>query len=105
MEEHIELGNLGLGSFPSIDDYLKKNYKTINNNFSKTQNSYCSSNNCSHCNTLIGNYYIVEDPHDIFNNWITEDLNKCIVEIIPFEKFNVEEANLVGLEKYFSQIF
>ena len=105
MEEHIELGNLVLGSFPSVDDYLNKNYKTINNNFSKTQNSYCTSNNCSHCNALIGNYYIVEDPHDIFNNWIIEDLNKYIVKIIPFEKSNIEEANLVGLENHFSQIF
>lgn len=105
MEEHTELGNLGLDSFPPIDDYLKENYKTINNNFSKTQNSYCTSNNCSHCNALIGNYYIVEDPHDIFNDWITGDLNKYIVEKIPFEKFNIREENLVGLENHFSQIF
>lgn len=80
MEKHTELGNLGLASFPSIDDYSKENCKAINNDFSKTQNSYCTSNSCSHCNALIENYYIVEDPHDIFNEWITGDLNKYIVE-------------------------
>lgn len=105
MGEYIELGNLGLDSFPPIDEYLRKNYKTINNSFSKTQNSYCTSNNCSYCNALIGNYYIVEDPHDIFNDWATGDLNKYIVEKIPFNKFNIKEENLVGLENYFSQIF
>lgn len=105
MEEHTELGNLGLDSFPPIDEYLKQNYKTINKNFSKTQKAFCTSNNCSYCNALIGNYYIVEDPHDIFNEWITSDLNKYIVEKIPFEKINVKEEDLVGLEGYFIQIF
>lgn len=39
MEEHIELGSLGLGTLPPVDEYLKRNYKTINNNFSKTLNA------------------------------------------------------------------
>ena len=101
MEKHIELNNLGLGALPPVDEYLKENYKTVNNNFSKTQNSYCTSNNCSHCNALIGNYYIVDDPHDIFNDWIEGNLDKYIVENIPFHKFDIKEENLVGLENYF----
>lgn len=105
MEEGIELDNLGLDSFPPIDEFLKRKYSAINNNYSKTQNRYCTSNNCSHCNALIGNYYIVEDPHDIFDDWLTGDLDKYIVEKISFDNFNVKESDLVGLENYFSQVF
>lgn len=104
MEDYTELGNLGLGSIPSIDQYLVKNYKNINNNFSKTRNCYSASNNCSHCNALIGNHFIVDDPHDIFNDWIRSDLNKYIVEIIPFSKLNIPIKELENLEDDFVQI-
>ena len=33
------------------------------------------------------------------------DLDKYLVEKIPFEKFNITEENLVGLEHYLTQIF
>lgn len=100
MNEHIELDSLS-----PVDDYLKMNYSTINKNYSKTQNIYCTSNNCSHCNALIGNHFNVDDPHDIFDDWITGDLDKYLVEKIPFENFNITEENLVGLEYYLTQIF
>ena len=105
MDEHIELDSLGLDSLPPVDDYLKMKYSTINKNYSKTQHRYCTSNNCSHCNALIGNHFIVDDPHDIFDDWLTGDLDKYLVEKIPFEKFNITEENLVGLEHYLTQIF
>ncbi len=105
MGEHTELGSLGLDTLPPVDQYLKKNYKTINKNFSKTLNTYCTSNNCAHCNALIGNHFIVEDPHDIFDDWMEGNLDKYLVENIPFDKFNIKEEELVGLENYFVQIF
>ena len=74
MDEHIELDSLGLDSLPPVDDYLKMKYSTINKNYSKTQHSCCTSNNCSHCNALIGNHFIVDDPHDIFDDWLTGEL-------------------------------
>ena len=104
MEEYIELGNLGLDSCIPIDEYLKANFSTINKNYSNTQHKYCTSNNCSHCNALIGNHFIVDDPHDIFNDWITSDLDKYIVGKIPFEKLNIQEEDLTGLEEYYIQI-
>lgn len=104
MDKYVELDNLGLDSVSPIDEYLKKNYKTINRNFSKTQNKYCTSNNCVFCNALIGNYFIVEDPHDIFDDWIVGDLNKYIVEKIPFHILNVTESDFTGLEDCFVQI-
>ena len=104
MEEHTELGSLGLDTLPPVDEYLKKKYKTINNNFSKTLNSYRTSNNCSHCNALIGNHFIVDDPHDIFNDFVEGNLDKYIVENIPFHVFNIRDEELVGLEDYFVQI-
>lgn len=105
MEKHTELGSLGLDSLPPVDEYLKRKYKTINNNYSKTQNIYCTSNNCSHCNALIGNYYVVDDPHEILNDWLKGNLDKYIVENIPFNVFDIKEENLIGLENYFIQIF
>lgn len=104
MEDGVELGNLGLDSIKSIDKYLEKNYKTINTNYSKTQNKYCTSNNCSYCNSLIGNHFIVDDPHDIFDDWINGDLDKYVVETIPFDKLDIKEEELKGLEDYFGQI-
>ena len=105
MDNYLELDSLGLDSLPPVDEYLKSKYPTINNNYSKKQNKYCTSNNCSHCGALIGNYYIVNDPHDIFNDWLTGDLNKYLVENIPFNVFDIKEENLSGLEDYFCQIF
>ena len=98
MDEYLELGDLGLGSIKPIDNYLMEHYKTINNNFSKTHNSYCVSNNCANCNALIGNHYVVDDPHDIFDDWMNGDLDKYIVEKIPFEKLNIREEDFADLE-------
>ena len=53
---------------------------------------------------MIGNYFIVEDPHDIFDDWIVGDLNKYIVEKIPFHILNVTESDFTGLEDCFVQI-
>lgn len=104
MEKGIELDNIGLDSIPSIDTYLKSNYKTINKNYSKTQNRYCTSNNCVHCNALIGNYFIVRDPHDIFNDWLGGDLNKYLIEKIPFARINIKERELNGFGSSVIQI-
>lgn len=105
MEEHVELDNLGLGSCIPIDEYLRTHYPTINNNFSKTQNCYCTANNCEYCGALIGNHYIVDDPHDIFQEWLTGDLHRYIFAKIPLEELKLTSQDFRGLENYFVQIF
>lgn len=104
MDKNIEIGNLGLESIHPIDEYLKNNYSTININYSNTLKCYTVSNNCSHCGALIGNHYVVDDPHEVFNKWLTEDMHEYIVEKIPFAKIKLTEKDFTGLEEYFTQI-
>lgn len=104
MEYGIELGNLGLDTIPSIDRYLTKKYDSINRNFSKTRNCYTVSNNCIHCHALVGNFYIVDDPHDIFDDWMTGNLDHYLVEKIPFSVLNISKEELSGIGQEFVQI-
>ena len=104
MDEYVEFQSLGLDSIKPLDDYLIRNYKTINKNYSKTKGCYCTSNNCEHCNALIGNYFIVDDPHDIFDDWIIGNLDKYIVSNIDIELLGIKKENFKDLEDYYMQI-
>jgi len=104
MEEYTELDNLGIGTIKKIDDYLMKKYQAINNNYSNTTKHYAASNNCSHCNALIGNYFITEDPHEIFNEWLTADLAKYIVDKIPISVLNLTTEDFKNLKDNCVQI-
>lgn len=60
------LSGIGLGDILWVDNLLTKKIKTIKQCFSKTTKSAYIANTCEHCGALQGRNYVVDDPHEIF---------------------------------------
>jgi hypothetical protein len=102
-ERGLSLATIGLGSVKSVDDFLIKRIKTINNNFSKAKNHVIASNNCAHCNALQGNNYVVDDPHEIFHDFMSSNLCNYKVATISVDDCKIIPEEFKGLEHHFSQ--
>ncbi|MGG3523667.1 topoisomerase DNA-binding C4 zinc finger domain-containing protein [Bacillus pseudomycoides] len=90
----------GIGDIESVDNYLTNKYPSIQLKYSKTINSIYIANSCIHCNALQGKNYIVDDPHEIFNDiYIQKCMEKYFVENVPKQLLNIkrEEIDRLGI--------
>ncbi|MDA2385409.1 topoisomerase DNA-binding C4 zinc finger domain-containing protein [Bacillus cereus] len=90
----------GIGYIQSIDNYLTNKYPSIQLKYSKTINSGYIANTCIHCNALQGKNYIVDDPHEIFDDmYIQKCMEKYFIENVPDWLLNIkpEEIDRLGI--------
>lgn len=92
---------IGLGDFRSIDQYLTKMYPTIKEKYSRTVNSFYIANTCPHCEALQGKNYIVDDPHEIWDEYVmSRGMEKFLVKTIPVSEIKGFKQDI---EKHFSR--
>lgn len=104
MQQTYQIGNIGLGSIKKIDNYLIKNFPSINDNYSKTLSKTCASNNCIYCGALQGNNFVVDDPHEIYDDWLRGGMDKYIVKKIDINDIGLTENDLEGNQNNIVQI-
>lgn len=108
MDIDEEFGNLsgmgGIGEINIFDDILMNKYPSVKEIYSKTVGGVYIANSCIHCNALQGKNYVVDDPHEIFNDlFIDHTMDKFLIERI-FE-FGDEERLKNRLQCYFDNMF
>ncbi len=94
----------GPGLFPTFDEYLKNNYQTITDYFSKKLNKTFVVNVCSYCHTSQGRYLTIESPFEILSDLKDNTLDeKYLDKVIDFNTCPLTEnevANcLAGLKE------
>jgi hypothetical protein len=79
----IDFHGIGIGDLPSsIDKMLCDKYPTIKYDFNKA----CALNHCIHCGVLQGRNYVVDDPHEIFDDLLHDrNMKKYLIERICIE--------------------
>ncbi|MBT2576912.1 topoisomerase DNA-binding C4 zinc finger domain-containing protein [Bacillus sp. ISL-8] len=89
----------GIGNLKSVDNYLTNKYPSIQIKYSKTTNSRYTANTCIHCNALQGKNYVVDDPHEIFNDmYIQQCMKKYFVENVSDQLLNIKPEEIDRLE-------
>lgn len=87
---------MGIGDIPILDEYLKKQITTIKDCYSKTKEETYIANTCEHCGALQGYNYVVDDPHEIFDDlYGTNTMEKYLFTKIPYAKLNINESELI----------
>ena len=89
--------NIGIGDVPFIDRILIEKYKNIKLIRSKTINEEYVANVCEHCGCLQGHNYVVDDPHEIYEELIHEKkMEKYLFDnislegiFIPYKELNI----------------
>jgi len=98
LDDYFEsIGFIGLGDIETLDKLLSLKYNTICKKFSKTENKSYFANTCEHCKALQGRYYVVEDPHEIMDELFTGDMEKYLIENIPYEKMKIPLEEIKSL--------
>lgn len=64
---------IGIGDIEYFDKILMNNYPTIQMKYSNTIRMKYVANTCTYCKALQGRNYVVEDPHEIFNEIYSKD--------------------------------
>jgi hypothetical protein len=89
----------GIETLNTIDNYLINKYPSIQLRYSKTTNSRYTANTCIHCNALQGKNYVVDDPHEIFNDmYIQQCMKKYFVENVSNQLLNIKPQEIDRLE-------
>ena len=91
------VGNIGIGDIPFIDKLLMVKYKNIKLVKSKTINEEYVANICEHCGCLQGHNYVVDDPHEIWEDLYHEKtMEKYLYDninvkgtFIPYKELNI----------------
>lgn len=88
---------IGLGDFGSIDRYLETIYPTIKEKYSRTTNSSYVANTCPHCGALQGRNYIVDDPDEIWDEYVaSRGMEKYLVKTIPVSEIKDFKQDIVS---------
>ena len=74
----------GIGDIKYLDELLMKEYPTIKVKYSATLKMKYPANTCVYCKSLQGRNYVVDDPHEIYD------------ELYDFDPLKSMEKYLVG---------
>lgn len=55
------------------------------------------ANTCRFCGALQGRNYVVDDPGEIFHDWISYNLSQYIIETIPFNKTGLTRKDIATI--------
>lgn len=92
----------GPGLFPTLDQYLKNNYQTINDHFSNKFNQTFVVNNCSYCHASQGKYLVIENPYEILSDIKDNKLDeKYLDKIIDFNTCPLTENEVANCLAFF----
>ncbi len=83
-EDSYVLPIIGLGHIKKLDKYLNKKGYLISKEYSKTMDEVSYANHCTNCKALLGNFYVVTDPHEIMDErfYKQDEFDKRVVETI-----------------------
>lgn len=96
----------GPGLFPTLDEYLKSNYQTISDYFSKKFNKTFVVNNCIYCNVSQGKYLTVENPYEILDDMKKNKLDeKYLDKIIDFNTCPLSESEVANCFAFLKENF
>jgi hypothetical protein len=97
----IFMYNHSIGDIEEIDRELMKIYPFVKEVYSYTQKRMVIGNTCIHCGAYQGNFFVIEEMLEQFNEHGEEDLiDKNIPNMINFDNIPVErEDNFVVEEK------
>lgn len=75
---------MGVGYIPYLDVIIAKKYPALKVCYSRTVDESYMANTCEHCGALQGRNYVVDDPHEIFNELFFEDnMAQYLIDILP----------------------